>query len=287
MGKILVIYHANCFDGFTAAWLFHRAFPDAEFYPARYGDKPPDVTGKAVIIVDFCYKRPVMEQIEAQASALRVLDHHKTAEADLDGFKCDELIFDMERSGAMIALDFLKRGIGVDDYPTVKRFVAYIQDRDLWRNALPDTEAVSAWIATQEMTWESWDRLCAQVVSGEAARAGQHVQAYIEQYGRKARAEVREEVFVARPTRRGVPTVNLPYMNCSEHIGALCEENPWASFCAGYFRRGDGRWQFSLRSRGDFDVSEIAQFHGGGGHKNAAGFDVASLSEVFGGKETE
>ncbi|NIV11578.1 MAG: bifunctional oligoribonuclease/PAP phosphatase NrnA, partial [Aliifodinibius sp.] len=31
---------------------------------------------------------------------------------------------------------------------------------------------------------------------------------------------------------------------------------------------------YSLRSRGDFDVSALAERFGGGGHKNAAGFRV-------------
>ena len=39
----------------------------------------------------------------------------------------------------------------------------------------------------------------------------------------------------------------------------------------------DGRFQYSLRSRGDFDVSELAKKHGGGGHKGAAGFVVDEL----------
>jgi nanoRNase/pAp phosphatase (c-di-AMP/oligoRNAs hydrolase) len=30
----------------------------------------------------------------------------------------------------------------------------------------------------------------------------------------------------------------------------------------------------SLRSKGDFDVSAIAKRFGGGGHKNAAGFNI-------------
>lgn len=34
----------------------------------------------------------------------------------------------------------------------------------------------------------------------------------------------------------------------------------------------DGKFKFSLRSKGDLDVSTIATFYGGGGHKNAAGF---------------
>jgi phosphoesterase RecJ-like protein len=37
-----------------------------------------------------------------------------------------------------------------------------------------------------------------------------------------------------------------------------------------------GKYKFSLRSKGDIDVSKIAQKYGGGGHLNAAGF-VAPL----------
>ncbi len=35
---------------------------------------------------------------------------------------------------------------------------------------------------------------------------------------------------------------------------------------------GGGRFKVSLRSRGDVDVEQVARRHGGGGHKNAAGF---------------
>jgi phosphoesterase RecJ-like protein len=39
-------------------------------------------------------------------------------------------------------------------------------------------------------------------------------------------------------------------------------------------RRDDGTHKVSLRSRGEVDVEKIARHHGGGGHKNAAGFTV-------------
>ena len=50
----------------------------------------------------------------------------------------------------------------------------------------------------------------------------------------------------------------------------------------GYFRRSDGLWQLSFRSKGEFDVSEIAKKFvskgkPGGGHKNASGAQYESL----------
>jgi phosphoesterase RecJ-like protein len=39
-------------------------------------------------------------------------------------------------------------------------------------------------------------------------------------------------------------------------------------------RRDDGSHKVSLRSRGDVDVEKIARHHGGGGHRNAAGYTL-------------
>jgi hypothetical protein len=52
MKQRLVIYHANCIDGFTAAWAAWRKFgDDTEYVPASYGDAPPDVAARDVLIV--------------------------------------------------------------------------------------------------------------------------------------------------------------------------------------------------------------------------------------------
>jgi len=41
-----------------------------------------------------------------------------------------------------------------------------------------------------------------------------------------------------------------------------------------------GRYQYNLRSRGDFDVSEVAKQFGGGGHAGASGM-IARLLALF------
>ena len=99
----LVLYHANCMDGFSAAWAVWKKFGDAdtEYLPAKYGDAPPDVTDRDVVIVDFSYKRDVMLTLNRAANQLLCLDHHKTAEADLKDLPFAR--FDMERSGAGMA----------------------------------------------------------------------------------------------------------------------------------------------------------------------------------------
>jgi len=89
----LVIYHGNCYDGLTAAWAAWRKFgANADYQAALYGEPLPSAAwDRPLYILDFSYPRAELEARALDPShvlnltALRVLDHHKTAEADLAG----------------------------------------------------------------------------------------------------------------------------------------------------------------------------------------------------------
>jgi nanoRNase/pAp phosphatase (c-di-AMP/oligoRNAs hydrolase) len=68
-----------------------------------------------------------------------------------------------------------------------------------------------------------------------------------------------------------VPVVNAS-CNVSEVCNALLEKHPESKFAAAYADMSDGRRSWSLRSRKDFDSSEIAKRFGGGGHPQSSGF---------------
>ena len=259
-----VIYHANCIDGFTAAyvaWLKHGEA--AEYLPAQYGDEPPDVTGSDVLVVDFSYPRAVLTSMKEKAASLSVLDHHKTARQELEGL--DFCHFDMARSGAGLAWDELFTG--------VKRppLIDYVEDRDLWRWQLAESREVSAWISSWKREFEGWKKLDEdlRLRRGDAVREGAAIlralDGYVEGLSDKGR--------VCRVGDHSVPVINTTHAT-SELVGALAKEHP---FAVGWFEREDGKFVYSLRSRGDFDVSEVAKQFGGGGHRNAAGFTVDRL----------
>jgi oligoribonuclease NrnB/cAMP/cGMP phosphodiesterase (DHH superfamily) len=257
----LVIYHAACKDGFTAAWIAHKFFDGAvELHPAFYGTPPPSVADRKVYIIDFSYKRSMMEALHAAAHDLLVLDHHKTAEADLAGLPYTR--FDMERSGAGMAWDYFFQG----ERPVL---VKYVEDRDIWRNALPFPDEVSAYVGSTPMTlkdWEELSKLDAKELIERGAMILRKTKAYI--------AAMKGNMRMVEFEGHTVPVVNAPQFDVSELGSALAEGQPFALV---WWQRHDGRFQYSLRSIGDFDVSEIAKKHGGGGHKNAAGFEAATL----------
>jgi len=269
MNKRIVVYHSHCLDGFTAAWATWLKFgdEDTEYLPASYGDVVPDVSGREVYVVDFSYPRDVMLAMEKSAASLSVLDHHKAAREALDGLPF--ALFDMERSGAGITWDVLHPG---KERPWL---VSYVEDRDIWRWALPQSKEANSWVgACRRDSFEDWDRLSATPFE-KVVEKGEAVLAYIDRYV----SEMAEQARTVEVAGQNVPMVNAPYICISELVGKLAESAP---FAVGWFQRSDGLYAYSLRSRGPegVDVSEIAKRYGGGGHRNAAGFTLKErLSE--------
>ena len=298
----LVVYHKNCFDGFTAAWVFRnlkgqdRMFQghEVEYFPALHGDieNLPDTRGRHVWFLDFTYPREIMMDLIVASKFATVYDHHKSALEALESVifdireergvlrTNDKIVFDMKRSGAGITFDELERERGLKHGGIKPRFngqrsvwlVDYVEDRDIWKHELPDTKEVSAYLATVPMTFENWDDV-EKMGFEDVAQSGSSILKYINQYGDIAIDTAKVEQM--GPYR--VPTINIPVPNNSDHINLLARLNPDAEFAAGYFRSSDGKWHFSLRSIGDFDVSAVAKMYGGGGHKNASGFEVDKL----------
>jgi hypothetical protein len=288
----ICIYHGACADGFTAAWAVRSRYGDGvQYVPGFYGKEPPDMNSKNVVMVDFSYKRPVLDGLlqsgdVKQAMTILILDHHKTAAADLAGIKAPEgsydarrwragweqemdwpvrAVFDMDRSGAQIAWDYF--------HPDKSRpkLVDYVADRDLWLFNLPKSREVAALIFSYPYDFDRWDWLAEKMETDFDTLAAEG--AAIE---RKHFKDIDE--LLAQTTRemiiggQRVKVANLPYTMSSDAAGKLADGAP---FGACYFDRADAR-VFSLRSRGDAgaDVSEIAARYGGGGNRNAAGFQM-------------
>jgi oligoribonuclease NrnB/cAMP/cGMP phosphodiesterase (DHH superfamily) len=263
VNRPLCIYHGGCDDGFGAAWVVHRALRGTvDFHYGIYQADPPDCTGREVLVVDFSYKRPVMQRMAAQAKTLTILDHHKSAQEDLQDFigglsgALGE--FDMTRSGAAMTWDWF--------HPGMPRpwLVEYIQDRDLWRKQLPGSDEVIMALHSYPQDFDVWTKICeagpdALCTEGRA----------IHRYYRTIVDSLKANVVRADIGGINVPVVNSPFHFASELAGELAEGEP---FAACYWNHAHGT-TYSLRSRdGGMDVSQVAAQYGGGGHRGAAGF---------------
>ena len=80
----VVIYHADCTDGFGAAYSAWKLLGNrAEYYACKHGTPPPDVTGKTIVILDFSFDNATTKKMIDDAEELLVIDHHKSAMVEL------------------------------------------------------------------------------------------------------------------------------------------------------------------------------------------------------------
>ena len=268
-----IIYHKGCADGFCAAFILNKIYPNADLFPVQYGDSVDplfDHTGKHcidgedVIIADFSFNRDIMLAIKYAAKSVICYDHHKTAEKELEGL--DFCIFDMKKSGARLVYEheWIPTTSRLWTYDThIDFLVSYTEDRDLWRWQLPESKAMSAAIASFPFDFKIWDKFN----EGDLRRDGNAILRYQQQVIDRAVFNAQKINILGKTIKAVSPTALV-----SEIGGKLAEDSP---FGLTYSISEDGI-DFSLRSRGEDgeDVSEIAKHFGGGGHRNAAGFKL-------------
>lgn len=267
--QIMCIYHANCCDGMGAAWSVHHALSDShqiDFVSATYQGELPDVAGKDVIIVDFSFKREVMEQLAEAANSILVLDHHKSAEAELTPLLESNVIegmFDMNKSGAVLAWEWFNPD------ELIPPLIEHIQDRDLWRFELPGTREIQAALYSYPMTFDVWDELMVKPLDILYREGVAIDRAHNKNVDGLVEYLVQYHPFAGY---ENIPVLNCNYMFASDAGHAMANEAP---FSVTYYDTQESR-KFSLRSNKEHgvDVSEIAEMFGGGGHKNAAGFKL-------------
>jgi oligoribonuclease NrnB/cAMP/cGMP phosphodiesterase (DHH superfamily) len=314
-----ILYHANCNDGFGAAfaaWLYFGKKLDTGtvYLPVSYGKPMPDMQpGCDVYIVDFSYPAKDLLALAARQNKVVVLDHHVTAQKDLsidafcqalpvnkadliadastppDGFDHVQNIairFDMSKSGAVLAWEYF-----FPEEP-VPLLLQYIQDRDLWRFKMNNSRAVSAYLQTCDMDFNVWGRVAREMTRTadmqEIYRAGAACLKLKEQMV----DSMAEHGFLALFDMNTVPPILtratspqcfegqfiVPVANAtcffSEVGERLLQLHPDVKFSAYYLDREDGKRQWGMRSRPDFDCSVIAKAFGGGGHPGAAGFTM-------------
>ncbi len=274
----LVIYHSPCDDGMGAVYAMSHAVDDFEPCPGVYQVAPPDVTGRDVMLLDFCYSRAVMNEIATKARSVLVLDHHKTAMQGMEGYGqaldvnwADHLrnpavrvLFDLSRSGAGIAWDFFMAG------NARPKLIDYIEAQDLAKyDRFPYVREFTAGLRSHPMNPKTWAGLTVDNLIGDGGVILRAYRAQVESF--KAFA------FKATIANNACVICNVPTVFATDVGGELLASNPDVQFAATYVQKGSGVFVYSLRSRPDFDCSAIAKKFGGGGHPQASGFTHFTL----------
>lgn len=262
---IYVLYHANCLDGFGAAYAAWKRFgDDAEYVPVKYQEGwPTEVQpeGNEIYILDFSFDRDTLLFQEQLASKLVVIDHHKSAAEALAGLEFAQ--FDMERSGAVMAWNYF--------HPTkeVPELLLYIQDRDLWQFKRGATKAVCETLWAYPKDFDRWDNWINEPYAfGRIKREGD----LLLLAKRRVVAQICYGSFECKVEGRRAIACNAP-VHVSEVCHELLDRHPEAELAIGFRVTSEQlfRWDFRSRKGSGVDVSKVAALFKGGGHENAAG----------------
>ncbi|WP_226458239.1 DHH family phosphoesterase [Quatrionicoccus australiensis] len=306
-----IIYHADCLDGFGAAFAAWRHFGDAaEYLPMHHGQlcEMGKIADQDLFILDFSFAPEVLKELAATAKSVTQIDHHLSArkawngllQAGADGkqsYQHPELplrvIFDLDKSGARLAWEHF--------HPTtaLPLALAHIEDQDMWRFALPGTRAFCRALRQQPFEFSNWDDILQATADHNSARyrslleQGVAIESFfgneIERLANSAlrmparlRGEAIDALQAVRHEQESLSNGEQSWLAISgtainanalfaSELGNRLAEQS-GSFGLIWQLAGDGEAKVSLRSKGDFDVAAIAQRYGGGGHRNAAGF---------------
>lgn len=299
---VLIAFHKNCIDGFTSVAIARKALItkgyEVDTLAMQYSeaseinlkDQMHSKQYDELFVVDFSLSTTCMIDITNGFPWVKcyILDHHKTAfehycpqveitptvkfTGGVAGF---QIYLDNNESGASLCWKFFNPGAEVPP------LVQYVRDYDLWKFEHKHTKAVNAILNEANQSFDYWDELMRSLGydSGYTNYLTAKGNLILDIAARKVAelAETAQAITIAGKVGLAVTGTEPKLTNDLGH--AMCK----ASGTFGAVISIDLNRQvikFSLRSEGDYDVSAITKLYGGGGHKNAGGFEVPLLQEV-------
>jgi len=262
--SILVFYHANCPDGFGAAWAAWRKLGETAEYVACHYNKPitHDLKGKNVYSVDFTFEGEQFPQVLREASSYTVIDHHVSSKER--AAQASESIFDNTHSGAVLSWKYFHLNT------PVPKLLEYIEDNDLWKFTLPNSKESAAAIAAHNLDFKTFDELASIYEDAEKFETYLEGGKLILGKSGKDAGEISDEFYFIEFEGMKVPVVNSPiHVSYIGHRMATKHPPMTIIWCR---RKSD--IGISMRGDGSVDLSEIAVKYGGGGHHDAAGFTI-------------
>jgi len=295
------IYHSADNDGLACAAIFKLKYPDGVLIPWDYwmnddaesimelvkGINPED----DVWMMDVSLKPDQMIATNNRCNSFIWIDHHKTAIEKINFIHFTQSVIDPRGETAACELAWNhffpdetipKLITMLGDYDVHRTYkaakeVQYIKSINYWNNAiLPLQNRVESEMSVDYIL----DRLSNSYSINELIKEG----SYMLKHENYLCARAAQSSFLQQNIG-SLTMFNLPFavINTSGSPSRIAEKvyEQWdsedsieedISFVVIYRQVKKNVWKYSLRSRGEVDVSAIASEFGGGGHTAAAGF---------------
>ena len=290
----VIIYHANCSDGFAAATVAYCYYP-ANAKPLLVECKQGaaciipmldklhhEHPNASVICFDVSFDQASFDKLLQYYPNAHVYDHHESTVKSCRPHP--QLHYDVTRSGATLAFDYYHPG---EERPSL---IKYIEDRDLWQWKLVKSKEVNTWLYnTLSPRLDQLNKWIQLYNSGDAwlAMAISLGESMLQYENHLVNAIVRNATTVFINDQL-VKMVESPVLK-SELGNALVQDLDVKYALIWDYEPDTDMCRVSLRSNANnpnaANVADVAKaLAGGGGHKNAAGFEYsrAKLFAIYG-----
>lgn len=297
----LIAYHDHCIDGYTSAYITKMGLNNRSLYsielPMQHSSKESEerllrlLREKSItqlFVVDFSLSLDLLKVLKAGFSGLDVFiyDHHKTAfemyapevEVTRTANVCTtvhgaQIVLDNNECGASLCRNIFFPG----RKPSI--LIQHVRDRDLWIYDFGDaTRYLHHYLLEQPKTISAWTNIDYQlsIESHYAAilDEGRRLYELEQEHMQKIAAQYRPIKLYG--TLGGAVQCKAEY---ASEVGNMIAERTGTFGLMYSINIDKNTIKYSLRSIGDFDVSRIAKMYGGGGHMNAAGFELPLVPE--------
>lgn len=303
----IVSHGPYCLDGVAAAVAVARYRSGATIIPHFSGNEHiNDVlrsitlasapAGSELWITDISWTSKEADEhlrnLAAQGVKIFWFDHHRTA---LRRYAAGDInvpfaahVVSEEFAAARLVYEYLEKQLAETKqqnawFADFQKAVAMADDNDRWIHAIPGSRELAWTIRTMgadETSLSGYEALL--TIDAEVTYTPAMQAAY-----EKTAKEIQDSFTLAEKSRVDYPLPNSPYTL----VAAVCDGHPseigdaWGkkatqTIFALYDLHGEG---VSLRRSPDcqFDLSQLAQFFGGGGHAAAAGCRPPNLHRLF------
>lgn len=281
---MICIYHNKDLDGYSSGAIVKRKFPDVKLIGWDYGNPIPNlVQGEEVIMIDISF--PMKDMIEiSKYCKLTWIDHHISAKKEYDAWEDKEkkninYVYNLGVAACEIGWEYY-----FPDEP-IPEAITLLGEYDTWRNQdkkrweeriLPFQFGMRNICTSPETFPLDVIGYGGMAVVNDICKIGEAILNY--QRGQDTLACGRA-AFERNFERYTAICLNQGAFS-SETLKSVYDPKIHDIMIGFQF---NGRfWNVSLRSIGDVvDCSSIAKRRGGGGHKNAAGFEAKTFEEIF------
>jgi nanoRNase/pAp phosphatase (c-di-AMP/oligoRNAs hydrolase) len=267
---IVVIYHKNCADGFSGAWVAWKKFKNkADYIPLNIHNQKIEIENKKKIyFIDFTPEKNVLKKVCKNNEKIIIIDHHESVKNTLNEIEeINEKIFNKNNSASVLAWKYFFSN------KKLPKLLEYVEDVDLWKMKLKNIEEIVAIIDFTKHEFKEWNKLAKNLElkeeRGNLIKKGKELLKFKNDILNKI---IKKRYFVKMDGHK-IITINFPMFKSEIGHHLLKEKESKISMI---WHESNNGVAVSLRSNNGIDVSKIAQKHGGGGHKNAAGFHLDS-----------